>query len=239
MIRRGAGGESSLCVVPAKSIQTDSCISCRRGTARLRHVIRLSSAVGMRRPHLSSWSCRRGVRAPNMLAPSCELGPPGARWPAEAAPMARRITSLTCDLMCGTRVRACGCLMRRKASGRRSDSAGTDRDGMSDERTKGRRSFPGLRLPLSSAGAHPRRRRRRRRWRRPWLHLLPPSFPAHPPPTHPPPSPPLCRPPMAKSERREISQSRRWSALAKIRYALQRLNQHAYGCTNHTARRRS
>ena len=85
---------------------TDSCISCRRGTARLRHVIRLSSAVGMRRPHLSSWSCRRGVRAPNMLAPSCELGAPGAHWPAEAAPMARRITSLTCESMCGARVRA-------------------------------------------------------------------------------------------------------------------------------------
>ena len=88
--------------------QTDSWISCRRGTARLRHVIRLGSAVGMCRPHLSSWSCRRGVRAPNMLAPSCELGAPGARWPAEAAPMARRITSLTCDLMPlgDTRVRA-------------------------------------------------------------------------------------------------------------------------------------
>ena len=187
MIRRGTGGESSLCVVPAKSIHTDSCVSCRRGTARLRHVIRLSSAVGMRRPYLSSWSCRRGVRAPNMLAPSCELGAPGARWPAEAAPMARRITSLTCDWMCGTRVHACGCLMRRKASGCRSDSA-VDRSrrrvGRANEGATPLRlvSWPAP-APLSAPppGAHPRRRRRHRTW----LHPLRPSLPTSPPLTHP------------------------------------------------------
>ena len=205
MIRRGAGGESFLCVTPAKSIHTGSCVSCRRGTARLRHVIRLSSAVGMRRPHLSSWSCRRGVRAPNMLAPSCELGALGARWPAEAAPMARRITSLTCDWMCGTRVRACGCLMRRKASGRRSDSAvnrSGRRVGRANEAALVSRPAP---TPLSAPppGAHPRRRRRHC----PWLHPFPPSLcsPAADPST----AVSASVLPMAKSERREISQSRR------------------------------
>ena len=205
MIRRGAGGESSLCVVPAKSIHTDSCVSCRRGTARLRHVIRLSSAVGMRRPYLSSWSCRRGVRAPNMLAPSCELGAPGARWPAEAAPMARRITSLTCGLMCGTRVRACGCPMRRKASGRRSDSA------VNRSRRRVGRANEGAALvsrpaptPLSAfAGCTPA------------AAAAAPPMAASPSPV-PSCSPAAVAPPMAKSERREISQSRRWSALAHV-----------------------
>ena len=239
MIRRGTGGESSLCVVPAKSIHTDSCVSCRRGTARLRHVIRLSSAVGMRRPHLSSVELQaRGSRSEHV---GSELRAWGTRSTLACGGRADGSPNYFADLRLDVwHARACVRLSHAeegKWAPKRLSGEPIGTACRTSERRGGARfsacacpSPPPVRTRGDGGGgggaAHgcipvprpfllPRRRPILRRLR---LGVAPP---------------------MAKSERREISQSRRWSALAKIRYAQQRLNQHAYGCTNHTARSRS